>query len=41
MSSVFVFRPTDEPHDTVVPSGYVDNLAQAIDLLIKCDKKSS
>jgi len=29
------FRPTDEPHAVVKPDGYVDNLAQAIDLYIE------
>ena len=27
-------RPEDEPHATVTPDGYVDNLAQAVDLYL-------
>lgn len=29
------YRPSDENHPTVKPDGYVDNLAQAVDLIIK------
>ncbi|XP_066916582.1 phospholysine phosphohistidine inorganic pyrophosphate phosphatase-like [Clytia hemisphaerica] len=28
------YRPSDEPHPQVKPDGYVDNLAQAVDLLL-------
>ena len=28
-------RPEDEHHPTVKPDGYVDNLAQAVDLILK------
>ncbi|KAK2190295.1 hypothetical protein NP493_79g05064 [Ridgeia piscesae] len=28
------YRPEDEPHETVTPDGYVDNLAQAVDLYL-------
>ncbi|XP_033102841.1 phospholysine phosphohistidine inorganic pyrophosphate phosphatase-like [Anneissia japonica] len=28
------YRPSDEPHPEVKPAGYVDNLAQAVDLLL-------
>jgi len=29
------FRPADEHHPTVKPDGYVDNLAQAVDMILK------
>ena len=33
--TLFIFRPSDEDHPTVKPDGYVDNLAQAVDLYLK------
>lgn len=29
------YRPSDEPHPSVTPDGYVDNLAQAVELILK------
>ncbi|XP_041476408.1 phospholysine phosphohistidine inorganic pyrophosphate phosphatase-like isoform X2 [Lytechinus variegatus] len=33
------FRPSDEHHSEVKPDGFVDNLAQAVDLLLQHQKK--
>ena len=32
---VLFYRAEDEPHPTVTPDGYVDNLAQAVDVFLK------
>ena len=33
--SMYFIRPSDEPHPEVKPDGYVDNLAQAVELFLK------